>query len=516
MDTSQICSAVISVNNTAFSSKIDPIYFSSNSLGFNNSLEISDKEIHWQTMAPNENHPFFILGSYLRTATDCMMKGIYSIKDYFSNSSLFNDITVDDMLTMSSPGYMKQYSDYNKTFKKQAQDKLKSLIINHCPDDEQSLQHIQILLKADIRTKNSLYFTTIKKRNIKLVALLNSYGVNIDYKDYSKILKSLPYCTQEDEIAYQCNDIHNFIKKISETTTSNEEYEKIEKQVEENYRNLFFELEEAIHLAKKNQKPLLILIGEDHESLSGSFVNQLMLLDMISQKKLVDTIQTEDPLSLFKLTYWGTHVWGFQSSIEEKIMQLGMKKKFIDLFRFNETEMAEYKAACTNFNLAACFELESKFKNDENTTIQNLNNRNQVMAQSILESPLSDSVAIVGAHHIKGLIEDTGLSDHYYIAAFNTAPFSGWEFPENERDYDVLDRAEFFLSTSEDVINVPEVTFMSEQSGVFIAPDTLIEKTKAIHYAFNNKKIDDEHQSQRKSKNLHQCPNISLKINSSQ
>lgn len=519
MDISQVCSAVNSANNTTLASKNNLTFSLNNNLVFNNTMEMSEKEKYWQTIAPNENHPFYTLGSYIRAGADFFINGMHSAKDYISSFSLFDSssITVDDILSISSSSYMKQYCDNNETFKIQAQEKLESLIVNHSPDDEKSLNQIEVLLKAGIRTNHTLYSTTVEKRKVKLIGLLHAYDINIDSKDYNKILKSLSYCTPEDEIKYHCSDVHAFVKKITQTTTSSEEYEKIEKQIEDNYRSLLFELEEAIHLAKKNGKPLLMLIGEDHESLSGSLVNELILLDIISQKKLVNTIHTEDSLNLFKLTYFGSHTWGFQSSIEEKILQLGMKKKFIDLFRFNETEMAEYKAACQKFNSTACFALSSKFTNSSaNEIAANMNNRNQAMAKSILETPKKDSVAIVGAHHIKGLIEDTKLSDHYYVAAFNTAPFSGWTFPANESNYDELDYAEIFLSTSEDVLNVPEVTMMNEQSGVFISADVLIEKTKAIHYAFNHKKMDNNYQPEKESMNLRQCPKTSLKRNGGQ
>lgn len=510
MDTSQVCSV----------SKANHSYFYNNNLVFGMTQELADKQKYWQTIAPNENHPFYLVGSYIRAGVDCFINGMYSAKEYISSFSLFDSssITVDDILSISSSSYMKQYCDNNETFKIQAQEKLESLIVNHSPDDEKSLNQIEVLLKAGIRTNHTLYSTTVEKRNIKLIALLHAYDINIDNKDYNKILKKLSYCTPEDEIKYQCQDIREFVKQLSQMTTSIDEYEKIEQQIEKNHQSLLFELEQAINLAEKNGKPLLVIIGEDHESLSGSFVNELILLDIISKKLSVDTIHTESPLNLFQLTYFGSYIWGFQGAIEEKIRQLGMKKKFIDLFRFNEKEMAEYKAACQKFNLAACHKLESKFGKDEwdNVTAKNMDNRNQAMAKSILEMPIKNSVAIVGAHHIKGLLEDTDLKDNYYIAAFNTAPFDEWPFPDNKSDYDEFDHAEIFLSTNENVLNVPEVTSMNKKSGIFISPDVLMEKTQAIHYAFNNKKIDDNAISERKSLNLRYCPKTTLKRNSTQ
>lgn len=499
MDTSQICP--ITPNNTTVTSP--------NSLNFYHSTLYSNEDKYWQQIAPNPAHPFYILGNYLRVGAESLWEGIYSIKDYFSSFSLLNYLTVEDILATYSPELMKEYCDFNENHKKQAQEKLHTLITNHFPDNEQDLHYIQVLLHAGIRTNKTLYSTTILTRNIKLAALFNAYGIQIDRKDYFEIIKVLPYCTQEDEIIYKCNDIHDYVKNISQITTDSDEHEKIKTQMEQNYKELSFKLEKVIFLSKQSGKPLLILIGEDHSSMSGSFTNELILLDLISQKKLVKTIQTEDPLNTFKLTYFGSHVWGFQSTIEEKIIQLGMKKKFIDLFRFNETEMKEYKEACDNFNLNACLKLKSKFISE----VGSMHKRNQLMAHSILESPHSDAVAIVGAHHIKGLIEDTELSQHFYIAAFNTSPFSDWTFPDKESDYDDLDKAEVFLLESKYVINIPELTSMSEHSGVFISPDILMQKTKAIHHAFDLKKMSSKNQSHSEERELRQCPKVSFTKN---
>ncbi len=214
-----------------------------------------------------------------------------------------------------------------------------------------------------------------------------------------------------DNPAYTDMIKHAIHRKIKE-----EQY--IQNQINEQYDLLYSKIKTALEKSIKNKKPLMILIGEEHSSLHSAQAESIVI-HICNELFGLNTILME---AFHKKDYNA----GIQYSclplatVEDLCFDLRIKKIPIDLamcaFRGQE-------------NFEGC-ESSNPLKPEIDIRIfEEMQYRNQVMADVAIKLNVKNTVTIVGASHLIGLMEETALHAHNEILPINTAePIM---FPEN-------------------------------------------------------------------------------------
>jgi hypothetical protein len=97
------------------------------------------------------------------------------------------------------------------------------------------------------------------------------------------------------------------------------------------------------------------------------------------------------------------------------------------------------------------------------------------MNKGIVTSNVGDTLAIVGAAHIFGLVKETTLTDHYFVLAINAAD----KKKVLETCHSDLCR-NFYLKDPQ-VLTTSELSLINDISFLFLDPDTLVEKAHSAH-----------------------------------
>lgn len=237
-------------------------------------------------------------------------------------------------------------------------------------------------------------------------------------------------------------------------------------KIAEFHKALSAKIDAAKKEAQENNKPLLILVGENHNSESSAIIESLVL-DIAAKKLSLKEVLTESFFSILKEKYRKYHI-GPYSYLDEKIKAKGLQTINLDLaICQRNTGWIEEIPACKN-NYPQLLHVENA------TSTEGIKIRNTVMADVAIHTELNDKIAVVGSAHLFGMIKETTLSEYYHILPINTWDCSLEQcFPEDENDPTFL-----YNCLSEEVL---QTSIKERRRILFFSTAQLIEKAHHIH-----------------------------------
>ncbi|MCS5709907.1 hypothetical protein [Candidatus Berkiella aquae] len=175
------------------------------------------------------------------------------------------------------------------------------------------------------------------------------------------------------------------------------------------YKKLSTKIDQAIKEAQRLNKPLMILIGENHYDRNALLAEDL-ILHILAEKQISKLLLTE---AFFKQYYLDISENPVANHLEDEAKSLGFNKVPMDY------------AACGHIHFIDPPECESTQHNYKNsrtsTSVEGMKVRNEVMVDVAIASKGKDPViAIVGICHVDGMLLDTPLVDHYHILPLST------------------------------------------------------------------------------------------------
>jgi len=178
------------------------------------------------------------------------------------------------------------------------------------------------------------------------------------------------------------------------------------------YTTLFAHIKKALKQARAAQKPLLILIGENHYD-KKHLLLQYMLLH-IAERLAIDTLFVESSLSSLE------GMKAYFSDLENDISPIGQLKKECE-----ENIHFILKAAENKLHIIPCDPLHNAFieylKHTNAAIIQETEGwriRQEVMNQTLLTTK-KHALYITGALHLKDIAEDTKIQNHFHLVTIN-------------------------------------------------------------------------------------------------
>ena len=206
------------------------------------------------------------------------------------------------------------------------------------------------------------------------------------------------------------------------------------------YQDVFEKIKSAKEKAAKNEKPFMILIGESHHK-PESIILELIIV-MAAHRLGIKTIFNETDYSrtlrfdhqrnefLKGNASLAVSVWAkqYQMAINSYINmlahQLGLRVKDADLGVIMNGSIFENDQ---KYKLVPYenIEPESQEVFDENSdAMKGLAHRNRVMAKVFKKQGSLSILAIVGRMHLKGLVNDEGLANHFELLQFDVSVVS--------------------------------------------------------------------------------------------
>lgn len=426
------------------------------------------------------SHPAYIAGKFFRKQFDSFVRRISNVKNvtYFFNKPAFNLRNEADPLLQSL---------FSKT------------IVSSLSDHDLSL--IKAFMDIGARAEPR-YNILLDKDEYALIELLHRYKIYPNTKEYKRI-HQIP-CLHNRK-----NNLDYFISLI----TDQNQYKLITQEIKRQ-RNYFSKIiDHAFLAAKKNEKPLLILLGESHYSIDISLINELILLKLLSEKFKLDTIMTEASSKKFGSKYQDYSCMTesgdiiISDHVEEAMTSLNITKKPIDFFLFNETKIDLLEQACLNIHdNSSCLKLNEEIKKikeiDYSTEniIQDLPKRNHVMADIMIRAPKKNIpiLAIVGAHHLYGLINESELPQHYHILAIDVSSDKSKLISNNKGSSAYyLNQYKQFLVSGE-VTSVPKLSSIAQDTGLFVTPKFLSDVALGSYSDYNDFKLKNNNKKRNK------------------
>ena len=190
-------------------------------------------------------------------------------------------------------------------------------------------------------------------------------------------------------------------------------FKDLEEDIIEQHDDITLRIRQAKDQANEEKKPLLILLGENHLSRSSAVLESL-ILKIASNDLSIDTLFSETFFySLYERHFMSSFpVYMAERSAKDlNMLKIPMDLAVCEMFAVPDHEGCAKKAQYP--------QVELKDASHE----KGMKTRNQVMAAVIIKStPRKDVLAIVGAEHLYGLLEQTNLKAHFHILPVNVVP----------------------------------------------------------------------------------------------
>lgn len=175
----------------------------------------------------------------------------------------------------------------------------------------------------------------------------------------------------------------------------------IEQKMQTQLHDLEVKLNFEIKVAEENHKPLLILIGDFHHSISSTLL-ETQIIQLTSDPSIHNFFTESRSAQHYKdLGYNNENHWPKILFLDKVITPLQLTQTPID--------SASYDCFDNN-NVEAQNNCRTYVQSDDGIAA-----RDTVMANHMIEKLSGNAIAIVGESHLKGLIQDTDLSKHYHI-----------------------------------------------------------------------------------------------------
>ncbi len=319
--------------------------------------------------------------------------------------------------------------------------------------DKVDLKKLETILEAEVRPKYSdPYYNAIKNENLNVCSLLQKFNINPGKRDRKIYLSKF----NVDDITLQSPP--SFLQKLSEITLNEKVHQEIEQEIDKIYNELSEKLQAEKNKSIKENKPLLILIGEQHYSLN-SFMYELIILHLI-QSYNIDTLFTE---AFSAKSYSGYH-WSNAVAIEKVALQLNIHKQPVDLFACHQSFVEHSLADCANVPRVT---LPSEY---DWVSPEGVEDRNKVIAQEIIKSGSNkDKIVIVGSGHMMGL--NRLLSSHFHVIPLSVAKLAQSHRKAESTVY-AKEAVEYAKS-----VELPNFKFLANQR-LFLSANLYVDKAK--------------------------------------
>lgn len=165
---------------------------------------------------------------------------------------------------------------------------------------------------------------------------------------------------------------------------------------------LFVEIQKQKEIATSQGKPLLILMGEAHHSLS-SYYSELCVIFLIKELFATTDLLLEldnDKINSFKIN---KHIYENSNARHGNMQSL--------FYKFNKE---------TSLHLIP-IDLGASKSHLDNVTMAGVRRRNKIMSKIASEKAKRDAIGIVGYNHLYGLLCETKLSKYFHVFSINTS-----------------------------------------------------------------------------------------------
>jgi hypothetical protein len=302
---------------------------------------------------------------------------------------------------------------------------------------------------------------------------------NID-ADYSKVTAAIE-ANDQDTLAELAQD-DELSPYIAEQTAR---YRQIHAELELQYTYLEKNIDLGLQQARKNKKPLMILAGEDHESVHSALIESL--LAKIALKKLnLNSIHTE-PFFLDSYPTW---------------LDGGLPIRTVELFsqRFNIPKIPIDYAICgadkywRSFGVSKPKECDSSNKrwhdldpiSDMGITI-----RNEDMVMRI-EPALGDKLVIVGGAHLYGMLKETNITHTHFVLPIFLGDLGKNDFHYAHKSKNRFSKEVAFLGSDEVLrAQVPSVQYDPFAYNFMrsLTPQLILKKADETHNSVIKKRL---------------------------
>lgn len=252
-------------------------------------------------------------------------------------------------------------------------------------------------------------------------------------------------------ISSENSDFVNEIAKMQDDTL------KIDAQVLYRlYQVLWNRIDNATKMARQNNKPLLILLGEAHENIDCAFKLSLVFRILADRKGFQGTFSE----------YFHPKSYNLRKKIFPPSLKVldtlaeenGLKIIPIDLARCEELSFVDRQVTeeCNKISLAYL----GITKSEDYLSAQFLERvkaRNRIMVNEMIFNKGGDAIALVGAAHLRGLLKDhPDLSEHYEILPISM--IGGEIFKDDDDDNIRFLSSDELLLISEEIISIENDT----------------------------------------------------------
>ena len=272
------------------------------------------------------------------------------------------------------------------------------------------------------------------------------------------------------------------IKKCCELLAKATITEKLEQDIimvlEAQYKILEKTVKNAIQNAKKSNKQLIIVVGEEHQSTSSLIIEAILIF--IAKQNGIETLLTEHTKrieeSIDKDDYYPYRggSWCVALPIHQLIKSLNMHTVPVDLGHFGGKKIGE--------KYDDYEDLEKCKAGFNNASDDGVKYRNEVMRDVIVGGIKQDSLLFVGGAHLYGLLEETPLPDDTInVMAVNASYFEIKSYMVcNERDK--LTKDKLFSLESNKIIQANEQGLDLISS--LLSPEIAIDYIRKVHKEF--------------------------------
>ncbi len=237
-------------------------------------------------------------------------------------------------------------------------------------------------------------------------------------------------------------------------------------------RKLIELIDAAFKQSEEENKPLLILIGEEHHKSAAAFANAVALLASIDRLP-IKQIHTE--------AWYTEHYPDRSSALGLRVIEKIAHKYDIQLIPMDY-------ATCSTFDPQPMECAGTEYpQTDAPTSPEGIITRNTVMADVLSQSAEKVAVGIVGAYHLQGLIKETSLTKEFVVLPISTSCFQ-------DRSLDQALHPLSDYSKSEDVFQFGMAEVMPEGLDTYF---TVTTKARKIHESA--KRQDEAIANQRKA-----------------
>ncbi|MBN9289399.1 MAG: hypothetical protein BGO43_03770 [Gammaproteobacteria bacterium 39-13] len=222
------------------------------------------------------------------------------------------------------------------------------------------------------------------------------------------------------------------------------------------YHVIWNRIDNATKIARQNNKPLLILLGEAHENIDCAFKLSLIFRILADRKGFQGTFSEyfhPKSYSLRKKTF-PPSLKVLDALTEEN----GLKIIPMDLARCEELSFFDRQVTeeCNKISLAYL----GITKSEDYLSAQFLERvkaRNRIMMNEMIFNKGGDAIALVGAAHLRGLLKDhPDLSEHYEILPISM--IDGELFKDDDDDNIRFLSSDELLLISEEIISIENDT----------------------------------------------------------